>query len=326
MPRPQRIEYENAFYHVMNRGRGRKIIFHDEQYYQAFLDTVREAQRRFGCVIHAYCLMGNHYHLLIETPNANLGRVMRHVNGVYTQRYNRLKKTDGPLFRGRYKAVLVDCDAYLLRLSRYIHRNPIDMRRPTVSCLEDHLWSSYPAYIGRVKPSPWLEREMVYGMLDSKQRNRGYATYVMDGVDAETQQFYQKKNVPSIIGDKDFKAWVYDDLLPELKSDEKVRVIQADISIEDVIRGVASAYGVGIDDVTQVVKGPQAENEPRKIAMHLCQELSGAKLKEIAEYFNLGHPGSVSFTTCQVRKMKVDYKKMERKIESIIKSILDQVT
>ena len=93
MPRPQRIEYENAFYHVMNRGRGRQVIFHDDEYYQAFLDTLGEAQQRFQCVIHAYCLMGNHYHLLIETPNANLSRIMRHVNGVYTQRYNRLKHT-----------------------------------------------------------------------------------------------------------------------------------------------------------------------------------------------------------------------------------------
>ena len=92
MPRPERIEYENAFYHAMNRGRGRQNVFHDEPYYQAFLDTLAEVHQRFNCVFHAYCLMGNHYHLLIETPDANLGRIMRHINGVYTQRYNRLKK------------------------------------------------------------------------------------------------------------------------------------------------------------------------------------------------------------------------------------------
>jgi putative transposase len=123
MPRPQRIEYENAFYHVMNRGRGRQTIFHSDEYFQAFLAALAEAQQRFGCVVHAYCLMSNHYHLLIETPNANLSRIMRHVNGVYTQRYNRLQQTDGSLFRGRYKVILVDQDAYLLQLSRYIHSN-----------------------------------------------------------------------------------------------------------------------------------------------------------------------------------------------------------
>ena len=108
----------DAFYHVMNRGRARQTIFHDEDDYQAFLKTLEESYERFDAVIHAYCLMNNHYHLLIETPRANLDRIMRHINGVYTQRYNRLKRVDGPLFRGRYKAILVDKDEYLLQLSR----------------------------------------------------------------------------------------------------------------------------------------------------------------------------------------------------------------
>ena len=91
MPRAPRIQYENAFYHVMNRGRGRRWIFHGDNYYQAFLTCLEESHDRFDARIHAYCLMGNHYHLLIETPLANLDRIMRHINGVYTQRYNRLK-------------------------------------------------------------------------------------------------------------------------------------------------------------------------------------------------------------------------------------------
>ncbi len=119
----------------MNRSRARQTIFHDERYYQAFLDTLPEAHQRFHCIIHAYCLMGNHYHLLLETPDANLSRIMRHINGVYTQRHNRLKKSDGPLFRGRYKALLVDKDAYLLQLSRYIHRSPIDSYGKKLSTL-----------------------------------------------------------------------------------------------------------------------------------------------------------------------------------------------
>ncbi|HHJ18393.1 MAG TPA: hypothetical protein ENJ84_00960, partial [Gammaproteobacteria bacterium] len=95
MPRTDRLEYKGAFYHVMNRGRGRQRIFDTDDYYQAFLETVVEAHHRFNLQIHAYCLMGNHYHLLVETPDANLSRSMRHINGVYTQRYNRLRKTDG---------------------------------------------------------------------------------------------------------------------------------------------------------------------------------------------------------------------------------------
>ena len=99
MPRSPRLEYENAYYHVMNRGRGRQTIFRGGAYYRAFVQTLAEAHQRFGVEIHAYCLMGNHYHLLVKTPNANVGRCMRHISGLYTQRHNRLARTDGPLFR-----------------------------------------------------------------------------------------------------------------------------------------------------------------------------------------------------------------------------------
>ena len=102
MPRPTRIQYEHAFYHVMNRGQNRKTIFHDNVYDVAFQQTMAEAHKQFGAVFHAYCLMKNHYHLLIEALRANLDRIMRHINGVYTQRYNRLRGSHGSLFRGRY--------------------------------------------------------------------------------------------------------------------------------------------------------------------------------------------------------------------------------
>ncbi|MCU7937164.1 MAG: transposase [Candidatus Thiodiazotropha sp. (ex Dulcina madagascariensis)] len=310
----------------MNRGRARQIVFHDERYYQAFLSALGEVKQRFQCVIHAYCLMGNHYHLLIETPNANLSRIMRHINGVYTQRYNRLKMTDGPLFRGRYKAMLIDSDAYLLRLSRYIHRNPIDMKSPMVSCLEEYPWSSYPAYIGKAKSPVWLERETVYSMLGSKQRYRGYADYIMDGVDEETAEFYQKGNIAAIIGSRDFKGWVYEELLPGLQAEEKVRIIQPDLSMDVITSNVATAYGNSVDGITRVVKGLQKENEARKVAMYLCQELSAAKLREIADYFNLSHVGSVSYITHKVRKMRNEDKRFGGRVEGLIKSIMKQAT
>ncbi|MET1257584.1 transposase, partial [Aliikangiella maris] len=169
MPRPLRIEYEDAYYHVMSRGRdkGRRNIFHSEKFYTAFLETLAEACERFEIVVHA--LMTNHYHLLVQTPLGNLGRAMRHINGVYTQRHNRLKNTDGPLFRGRYKSILVEKDSYLLQLSRYIHRNPIETKRPMVTQLENYPWSSYPAYVNQVESEDWLEREQVYQMLGNKQ-------------------------------------------------------------------------------------------------------------------------------------------------------------
>ncbi|MCP4042362.1 MAG: hypothetical protein GY731_10475 [Gammaproteobacteria bacterium] len=101
----------------MNRGRRRQRIFHDMDYFNSFLQTLEEAHQRFGLQVLCYCLMSTNYHLLVKTPEANLGRAMRHINGQYTQRYNRLRKTDGPLFRGRYKAILIEEDSYQLQLS-----------------------------------------------------------------------------------------------------------------------------------------------------------------------------------------------------------------
>ncbi|WP_196141204.1 transposase, partial [Aliikangiella sp. G2MR2-5] len=205
MPRPTRIEYQGAFHHVMNRGRHRRTIFHDTRYFEAFLKTLEEAHQRFDAVIHAYCLMSNHYHLLIETPKANLGQIMKHINGLYTQRYNRLKKVDGPLFRGRYKSILLDADAYLLQLSRYIHRNPLEVKRVMVNQLEDYRWSSYAAYLNKVKAPDWLYREKIYQMLGQRQRYVGYANYVEKGIDEDIKRFYNKGNVLSVLGDKEFR-------------------------------------------------------------------------------------------------------------------------
>ena len=326
MPRPKRIEYENALYHVMNRGRDRHTIFHDESYYAAFLETLSEVYQRFNCIIHAYCLMGNHYHILLETPDANLSRIMRHINGVYTQRYNRLKKTEGPLFRGRFKAILVDQDAYLLQLSRYIHRNPIDMKRPMVSDLSEYPWSSYPAYINKAKTPEWLFTEQTYRMLGHKQRFKGYKNYVSQGTDEEILRFYNRGNNVSIVADDDFRGWVFNDLLPELESEGKAAVIQPIMPIESVVEGVSHYYKTNSDNLRAVVRGPTKGNEARKIAMYLCQEISAAKLVDIAAYFGLGNIGSVSFITHQIRKRKREDDSFKSEIDSVILYIIRKVT
>ena len=124
MSRPLRIQFPAAVYHVINRGAARQPTFVDDEDSQAFLDTLAEAHRLWQIEIFAYCLMRNHYHLCLRTPKGNLSRVMRHVDGIYTQRFNRRHRRDGSLFRGRYKAILIDADEYLSALVRYIHLNP----------------------------------------------------------------------------------------------------------------------------------------------------------------------------------------------------------
>ena len=149
MSRPLRIQYPGALYHVMNRGTARQPTFTNDRDYQAFLDTVAEAFRLWGIEVFAYSLMGNHYHLCLRTPKGNLSRVMRHVDGIYTQRFNRRHGRDGPLFRGRYRAILVDADEYLAAVVRYIHLNPV--RAAMVKRPSEWQWSGHGEYLGKEK-------------------------------------------------------------------------------------------------------------------------------------------------------------------------------
>jgi len=145
MARPLRVEFQGAWYHVMNRGAGRRRTFFARRDFLRFLDLLGDASAVFNLEVHAYCLMGNHYHLLVRTPDGGLGRAMRHLNGVYTQYINRRRERDGSLFRGRYRAILVDSGSYLLQVSRYIHLNPVDagiVERP-----ESYPYTSYGFYV-----------------------------------------------------------------------------------------------------------------------------------------------------------------------------------
>ena len=302
MPRPTRIQYENAFYHVMNRGRGRQTIFHNKAYYLAFLKTLEEAHNRFDAVIHAYCLMGNHYHLIIETPRANLERIMRHVNGVYTQRYNRLKKTDGPLFRGRYKAILVDEDAYLLQLSRYIHRNPAEIKGKAASVLNSFQWSSYLAYINEARPEAWLARDKIYQMLGKKQKYAGYKAFVGAGIDEDTAIFYNKGNTASVLGDLEFKEFIMTHKAEMAVSGELSQALSTRPSSDSIVLSIAEIFNVVDSSITARVSGRQKVNLPRKVAMYCCQEFGDIPLKSIANKFGLKQVGSVSSSIHHVRE------------------------
>lgn len=148
MARPARIEYEGAFYHVMNRGNRREDIFLDDNDRQKFYEILGNIEKRYGIIIYVYVLMSNHYHLLLETPFANLSRAIQRLNGDYALYFSRRHKSPGHIFQGRYKAMLVEKDAYLLELSRYIHLNPLRagvVRRP-----EEYRWSSLPVYLKEV--------------------------------------------------------------------------------------------------------------------------------------------------------------------------------
>lgn len=173
MARPLRLEFPGAIYHVTARGNAQNDTFLDDEDRQLFLACLGEIVTRLNWLCHAYCLMDNHYHLLIETPEGNLSRGMRQLNGVYTQRFNRRHKRVGHLFQGRFKAIVVERDSYLLELCRYVVLNPVRARM--VKHIEHYPWSSYPATMGLVPKAAWLSTDWLLSHLASVARHPGNA-------------------------------------------------------------------------------------------------------------------------------------------------------
>lgn len=192
MSRPLRIEFPGAVYHVTSRGDRREPIFEDDVDRETLLATVAQAMERFDVEVLAYCLMGNHYHFVLHTRQANLSLLMRHVNGVYTQSFNRRHGKVGHLFQGRFKAILVDRDAYLIQLCPYVELNPV--RAGMVAEPAAWPWSSYRAHTGQAEPPPWLDTAGLHGYLlqrptltpaDHRRAAKRYAQIVADADGAE---------------------------------------------------------------------------------------------------------------------------------------------
>uniref|UniRef100_E6QXI3 Transposase IS200-like domain-containing protein n=1 Tax=mine drainage metagenome TaxID=410659 RepID=E6QXI3_9ZZZZ len=181
MSRPLRIEFAGALYHVTTRGDGREAIFLDDEDRKLFLSLFSETIRNFNWVVLAYCLMDNHYHLFIETPDGNLSKGMRQLNGVYTQKFNRRHERVGHVFQGRYKAIIVQKESYLMELARYTVLNPVRARM--VPHPEEWAWSSYRATAGLCAVPSWLTTDWILGLF-STQRDEAikrYGAFVAEG-------------------------------------------------------------------------------------------------------------------------------------------------
>ena len=181
MARPLRLEFAGALYHITSRGDRREDIYRGNGDREQWLEILGQVCKRFNWVIHGYCLMSNHYHLLAETVDGNLSRGMRQLNGVYTQQFNRRYHESGHLFQGRYKAILVQKETYLIELVRYVVLNPVRarmVRRP-----EDWKWSSFNAMLGADTENEWLDVDWTLSQFgtDRKQATSAYRRFVMEG-------------------------------------------------------------------------------------------------------------------------------------------------
>ncbi len=193
MSRPLRIEYPGAWYHLMNRGRRGDTVFEDHEDCELFISLLKEAADLWDVHISAFCLVSNYYHILAQTPQGNLARFMRHLNGVYTQRYNRLHEYDGQLFRGRYKSILVEEDSHLLQLIRYIHLNPV--RAGIVKTPDQYLWSSHHGYLSAETQWDWLYKDFVFSMLTAnKKKQLAYREFMSQEESIELIDLFEQKN------------------------------------------------------------------------------------------------------------------------------------
>ena len=182
MARPLRIEYQNAVHHVTSHGNARNKIFLGDQDRENFLFVLDAVVKRHNWLCHAYCLMDNHYHLMIEPPDANLSRGTRQLNGVYTQKYNWWHSKTGHLFQGRYKSILVDKENYLLELCRYVVLNPV--RANMVEKPEEWKWSSYGATAGLKTVPNYLTVDWILGLFSNNkaEAQKRYRKFVREGI------------------------------------------------------------------------------------------------------------------------------------------------
>lgn len=316
MARPLRIEYPGAYYHVMNRGLAYSDIFVDNNDRQRFLLLIGETCKLWNVEVYAYCLMNNHYHLLLQTPTVGLSRAMRHLDGVYTQRFNRAHRRDGPLFRGRYRAILIDSDEYLLGVVRYIHHNPVEAG--VVSNIDRYRWSSHWGYLKKRKAPEWLNTELVLSQFDRGRKSLlEYQKFMHSKIEQKIQEYYSNPYFKPLLGSKEFVQWVMERIGQKGKVDgEKPESRQVfGWKMEEIVRATAKVYNKEVAEIGVRRRGEP--NEARAMAMYLCRTLGGYKLTEIGRVVGLEKYSSVSTAYLRMKERVSKERKLNRRARQI---------
>ncbi len=257
MPRPLRPDVPNRWYHLMNRGADRQDIFSNDVDLVQFEGLLADAVDRFGIEIHAYCLMTNHFHLVVHCPIGGLSRAMQSVERRYTQSYNERYRRDGPLFRGRFHSVDITTNEQLARLTRYVHRNPLAF--VSIESLAAYRWSSYGVYLGRRRPPPWLALDEVTALV---------------GSDVKAHRSFVETPQPT----------------DELEAGA-LAMLGHHLSLDRLVEVVAAVAGVDVGSITSTAPGRL--NAARTVALMLATELRLAPTTDLADRFHLATASSV---------------------------------
>ncbi|MBN2420055.1 MAG: transposase [Deltaproteobacteria bacterium] len=320
MARALRIESEGAFYHITSRGNDRKRIFFSKTDYDKFKTYLEEGRKKFEYRIHSYVLMTNHYHLLLQTQRANLSKLMHYINGSYTTYINKKRDRSGHLFQGRYKAILVDKDNYLLQLSRYIHLNPV--KAGLAEKPQDYPHSSYGSYIN-TKGDDMVYRDMILGMISKnrKQAIPGYRSFVEKIKINELENPLKDLYGGIILGSKPFIKQSLNNLKDKKLKDEETsfrKRLRKRAEPEEQLEAIAGYLKVSVADLSQL------KGEERGIVVYIlktCTELSN---KEIGEYFGgLSYSAVAKIKERFIGKLNKDHA-LKKKVERI-KKIMSNV-
>ena len=312
MARPLRIEFDGAWYHVLNRGLEKRIIFRDDVDRQVFLNLLGDISVTFGVQIHAYSLMPNHYHLLMHTPQAGqLSRAMRHLNGLYTQKFNKRWHRDGPLFRGRYKAIIAD-ETYLPEIAEYIHLNPVKAKMTTRS--DEHPWTSGHTYRYPKHQPRWLVTSVLRKQMSSSP--------TVSTVENKKFDF----NKP-VLGQKGFQEWlIQNHLSQEKKNDKEIPAQKKQPSPRPTPNDILEIVSLAFDtSIPQMRKSTKSLRLDRSIAIYLMRQLAGLPQKEIAKWINVPSAYAVAKTQQRLQIKLAEDNKLKNIVEQIKRSILSHV-
>ncbi len=308
MGRPLRIEYPGAHYHVTSRGNERKDVFKSQKDREQFLLYLESAVSRYDAVIHAYSLMSNHYHLLLETPSGNLSKIMQHINGAYTNYFNVKRKRNGHLFQGRYKAIVIEVDEYAQQLSRYIHLNPV--RSGMVTKPEEYRWSSYADYIGIRKSPEWLKTSLILDYFGTgEERFRKYRKFVEELLGSDYDSPFNSVVASTILGSESFVCELTEKHVDGKQNDREfpaARKLITKPSLSAILEGVKNFL-----PNSKVIKNA---------SIYLCHKYSGAGLKEIGEIFGVKE-SAVSQASRRFAHVIEQDKQLKNDIESVRKSL-----
>lgn len=317
MARPLRIQYPNAVYHVTCRGNERQDIFQDDEDRKRFLQILIQSINIYSIKLYSYVFMSNHFHLLLETPKANLSEFMRKFNITYTGYYNRRHDRVGHLYQGRYKSVLVDKNEYLSVLSRYIHLNPVKIKAmkklsepERIKYLIRYQWSSLPGFLSQRKKEWYIDYSMVLGEYGG-DTYRGRKEY-MKRIYAEiAQESDLKENMigRSILGGEAFIARIKDKYLDAAKDRERPAVgeIHRHRSKEEVFKAIQKETGKDIAAI-KAEKG-----DLRRIVMELLYRAGGLKGPQIGLIFEVDYA-----TVSQERKRLYEKVNKDRKVRALL--------